>query len=356
MDTILNAYRNSDAVGKVIVDALILGSAWIWSIIISKCFFCRSIRKSCGQVLRQMSGMGSTPHLILGKLQSDPTLEGPLAALGRAATKALLEILRPTPQQRIALLTNGMLPRPLTMEEVDRIQVAMEAEINTQQEEMERKLPIMGSIITIAPMLGLFGTVWGVMATFVAIVQNGGRPDIQAIAPGISGALLTTVGGLVVAVPAIGANNWVVASIQTTDREMEDFVSTILASLRLAPVAPQQSAPVPPAYQAPVPPQNAYSAAMPQATYPPASAPAQPAYPSAPAQQPASAYQGTPAVAPAYPPAAAPVSSQPAASAYPSMNAQTQPAAPAYRNSPSETILSVTTSRDPGQGPQDYAR
>ncbi|MCQ2402260.1 MAG: MotA/TolQ/ExbB proton channel family protein [Lentisphaeria bacterium] len=354
MDTILNAYRNSDAVGKVIVDVLIIGSAWIWSIIISKCVFCRSIRKACGQVLRQMSGMGSTPHLILGKLQSDPTLEGPLASLGRTATKALLEILRPTPQQRIALLANGMLPRSLTMEEVDRIQVAMEAEINTQQEEMERKLPVMGSIITIAPMLGLFGTVWGVMATFVAIVQNGGRPDIQAIAPGISGALLTTVGGLVVAVPAIGANNLVVASIQATDREMEDFVSTILASLRLAPVASQQSAPVPPAFQAPAPPQNAYPAAMQQATYPPA--PAQPAYSSAPAQQPAPAYPGTPAAAPAYQPAATSVSSQPATSAYPSMNAQTQPVAPAYRDSPSETILSVTTSRDPGQGPQDYAR
>ena len=317
MDTILNAYRSSDAVGKVIVDVLIIGSAWIWSIIISKCVFCHSIRKACGLVLRQMSGMGSTPHLILGKLQSDPTMEGPLAALGRTATKALLEILRPAPQQRIALLTSGMLPRSLTMEEVDRIQVAMEAEINTQQEEMERKLPVMGSIITIAPMLGLFGTVWGVMATFVAIVQNGGRPDIQAIAPGISGALLTTVGGLVVAVPAIGANNLVVASIQATDREMEDFVSTILASLRLAPVAAPENTTLPQqcAYSTPAGPQNAYSA-PPPAGYPPA------------APQ----------------------------NGYPSMNAPSRPPAPAYRDSPSETILSVTTSRDPGQGPQDYAR
>ena len=72
--------------------------------------------------------------------------------------------------------------------------------------------------------------------TFIGIVNNGGRPDIQAIAPGISGALLTTVAGLAVAIPSLVGNNFIVAYIQTTDIEMDSFIEEFITSLNVSKV------------------------------------------------------------------------------------------------------------------------
>ena len=306
MDLIFDAYKNSDAFGKFIVDALLVGSAIIWCIIIMKVFYCRAVRRACKAIISHMKEYGTSQHFMLGELVRTDKYDGPLKAMATAAVKAINGILMPTEQQKIAFLTVGTLPRPLTDEELERIQVAMDTECNAQQRQMEEWLPMMSAIISLAPMLGLLGTVWGVMLTFINMVKSGGRPDIESIGPGISGALLTTVGGLFVAIPAMGINYWVVSDIQKTDKDMEDFESMILASLRLASasLANQKSA----APQAPAvaPQAPAYQSA-------PAVAPQAPAYQSAPVAPQAPAYQSAPAAAqtPAYqsaPAAARPMS------------------------------------------------
>ena len=104
---------------------------------------------------------------------------------------------------------------------------------------------MLGCLSSIAPMLGLFGTVWGVMATFVGIVNAGGRPDIQAIAPGISGALLTTVMGLVVAIPSLCGSNLMASQINPITSEMEIFSEEFIASLRVNEVGAETNSPAP---------------------------------------------------------------------------------------------------------------
>jgi len=250
---VYDAYKSSDAIGQGIVDVLFGGSMAVWVIIVIKCIQCVNVRRACKSLMQEVDALRGVQHRILGELERDMQKQGPLAAMGRAATKALLDILRPTAQDRYAILNTGVLPRALSSEEIERIQVAIDTEINQQQRELEKRLTIMGSIITLAPMLGLLGTVWGVMATFIGIVNNGGRPDIQAIAPGISGALLTTVFGLVISIPAIFVNNIVAASIQETDKDMEDFQSLLLSSLQLAKVnAKSEESALPPAPQKPI--------------------------------------------------------------------------------------------------------
>lgn len=344
---IFDAYKNSDAVGQIIVDVLLLGSLFIWYIIVMKCAQCWNVRKACKQLMQKMASLGTMQHRILGELERDMQIEGPLAEMGRIATNALLEILHPSPQDRYAMLNTGTLPRTLTTEEIERIQVAMEGELNKQQNALEEHLTIMGSIITLAPMLGLFGTVWGVMATFIGIVNNGGRPDIQAIAPGISGALLTTVGGLFVSIPAIFVNNLVVSSIQATDKDMEDFQSLILTSLQLAKTNvkaagnPVQSAAEPqPAVQ---PQQPMYTPVASQQSYTP---PVNP--------QPQQPMYTPPAVnsQPMYTPPAVSQQSRQPQSVYPQMSMQ-QPTSsqinPNYQSPAQETVFSVT--QNPTQNP-----
>ena len=238
-----DAFINSDTVGKLIVLVLVCFSIVMWSVACTKTMQVGAAMRSCRTLFKKMRGKATCSHQILGELERNRNLEGPTAALGRAAFKILLEILKPSDVEKYALTTNGVLPRPLTDEETDRVQAAMEAEVTIQQMNLESGLSWVGSAGSLAPMLGLFGTVWGVMATFIGIVNNGGRPDIQAIAPGISGALLTTVAGLIVAIPAIIANNVVAGRLVTIDKAMDDFISAIVTSLRLAQVSPRHAAP-----------------------------------------------------------------------------------------------------------------
>lgn len=247
MHTAIEAFQNSDSVGKVIIYLLTIGSLIAWKIIIARFLQCNTIRNSCATVFAKLRSQG-TCHQILGEMTQRCRLSGrtpeddPLTAMGLQAARVLTDTFKLPAHQTRNMLEDGILPRPLTSQEVERLQVALDSEINAQQRNQEKGLSMLGSIITLAPMFGLFGTVWGVMATFVAIVANGGRPDIQAIAPGISGALLTTVGGLLVAIPAIFANNGLVALIQKTDKDMEDFESQLIASLQLARTTVAQAA------------------------------------------------------------------------------------------------------------------
>lgn len=239
MNVVWDGFLYSDGVGKAITAALLVLNAGLWSLIIAKFLQVRSQRRGVNAMQKRLEKYGSCTHKILGDLDRDSSLQGPLAEMGRAASKLLLEILKPSAQQKYAFFSEGTLPRPLTEQELERVQVAIETEITSQRGALEASLPVVATIITLGPMFGLFGTVWGVMATFVGIVNNGGRPDIQAIAPGIAGALLTTVAGLFVAIPGTLCNNQIVTNVEGINQQMDDFRDALLTSLQLAKTAQQ---------------------------------------------------------------------------------------------------------------------
>ncbi len=237
-----SAFWSSDTVGKLVLLAIFpVLSAVLWGILMRKFMALGEKRNQDKEVQTRLDKMKSHPaHQILGELEQNQALKGNLAELGRAAAQTLLEILKFTPQQRYLFFSEGILPRSLTGEEVDRVMVAMENQLCKLERELDEGLHSIASVVTIAPLLGLFGTVWGVMATFMGIVENGGRPDIQAIAPGISGALLTTVAGLFVAIPGTWFNNALLKRVQDRKRDMEEFCSLICASLSVAKPAPRE--------------------------------------------------------------------------------------------------------------------
>jgi biopolymer transport protein TolQ len=96
----------------------------------------------------------------------------------------------------------------------------------------ESSMIFLASIVTGAPFLGLLGTVWGVMEAFsqVAVQQSA---SIQSIAPGVSSALLTTVAGLVVAIPSLFGYNFLLASTRRLITEMENYASQLADRIEL---------------------------------------------------------------------------------------------------------------------------
>ena len=238
MGFILDAFRYSDSVGKGSVFLLVAASCICWSIVGNKRFDTRNKVRQCKKFLDRFGRFHFNERLrIFGELDKMKATE-PLVALTLAVREALLSALNLDSIQKRQLLDDGKLPRPLIQSELDALRVALNREMTVQVIQMESGLTMMGTIIALAPMLGLFGTVYGVMATFVGIVNAGGRPDIVAIAPGISGALLTTVGGLFVAIPAIFTNNFSSSAINecvnSFELYSEDLFSAILKASEAA--------------------------------------------------------------------------------------------------------------------------
>lgn len=86
--------------------------------------------------------------------------------------------------------------------------------------EMERYLSLLGTLAMISPLLGLLGTVVGIIEAFMAVTASG-LNDPALLAGGISKALITTAGGLVVAIPAMVMHRWFLRHIATLTVEME---------------------------------------------------------------------------------------------------------------------------------------
>ena len=90
----------------------------------------------------------------------------------------------------------------------------------------------LASIVTGAPFLGLLGTVWGVMEAFGAVSQQQSS-TIAALAPGVSAALLTTIAGLVVAIPSLFGYNFLLNTTKGLITELENYASSLADRLEL---------------------------------------------------------------------------------------------------------------------------
>ncbi|NOY70642.1 MAG: Tol-Pal system subunit TolQ [Deltaproteobacteria bacterium] len=93
---------------------------------------------------------------------------------------------------------------------------------------MIQLVPFLATTGNIAPFIGLFGTVWGIMHSFHGIAYKRGVTSLAAVAPGISEALVATAAGLAVAIPAVIAFNYFSQKIRVIESEMESFSSDFL--------------------------------------------------------------------------------------------------------------------------------
>ena len=87
-------------------------------------------------------------------------------------------------------------------------------------------------MVSVSPFLGLFGTVWGVMLAFCGIAAAG-KSDFSALAPGVAGALLTTVAGLVVAIPSLIGYNLLTSTIRNIATQLDNFSDEFMARIKL---------------------------------------------------------------------------------------------------------------------------
>jgi biopolymer transport protein TolQ len=107
---------------------------------------------------------------------------------------------------------------------------AMERRALKLMEDMERNLGFLATTASVSPFLGLFGTVWGVLNSFLSMGQMGSA-SLTVVGPGVAEALITTVFGLGAAIPALVAYNYLVNLTRREASQMESFISRVSDSI-----------------------------------------------------------------------------------------------------------------------------
>lgn len=115
---------------------------------------------------------------------------------------------------------------------------AMEAAVQTEMSRLRNYLPVLDTIITLSPLLGLLGTVTGIIRAFNAVML-GGMGDPRLLAGGISEALITTAGGLAVAIPSFIAYRYLRGKVERIVIDMEKIAVSFADSLNATPQAQQ---------------------------------------------------------------------------------------------------------------------
>ena len=200
---------------KFVMALLVFLSIWTWAIIVSKILLIsRATREAAAFESSFWSG-GNLDELYekVGQNPKDPM---------QAVFAAGMREWRRTP---------AGLPSGSALSIAQRIDRAMMLTIARELGRMETQMIVLASIGTAAPFIGLFGTVWGVMNSFLGIAAAG-NTTLAVVAPGIAEALLATALGLVAAIPASIAYNSFTTDLARYAGRLEDFsgeFGTILA-------------------------------------------------------------------------------------------------------------------------------
>jgi biopolymer transport protein ExbB/TolQ len=108
----------------------------------------------------------------------------------------------------------------------EAVKVVMEESSAAEAMGLEKGMIVLSTAVAGGPFIGLLGTVWGVMETFAGIA-SAGSASLTAMAPGVAGALICTVIGLLVAIPAMFSYNFMVTTIRAITQELDGFASRL---------------------------------------------------------------------------------------------------------------------------------
>ncbi len=112
---------------------------------------------------------------------------------------------------------------------IGNVERALTTAIEEEVSLAERRLPFLATTAAVGPLLGLFGTVWGIMGSFMAIGARGSA-NIQAVAPGIAEALIVTAAGLGAAIPAAVAYNHYLGRSRSLEEEFGAFARELVSA------------------------------------------------------------------------------------------------------------------------------
>jgi biopolymer transport protein TolQ len=215
--SVINLFLQADTIVKIVMLLLLAASFWTWAIIFEKWLRLRRLRSQAKQFEESFWSGGSLETLFdrLEGKTPDPMSALFVAAMRewrRSAAKGLVQ----TEHMRASLQ--------------ERIERVMDITLGREIDQVERHMTFLASVGSSAPFVGLFGTVWGIMASFASIAASK-NTTLAVVAPGIAEALFATALGLVAAIPAVLAYNKLSSDISRFSNRLEGFAGEFGAIL-----------------------------------------------------------------------------------------------------------------------------
>jgi len=205
-------FLQADPVVKVVMVGLLIASVWTWGIILSATFKLGSVARRGAAFERDFTKAEDVD--AFHRLRGDDDV--PVA---RVFAAGVAEWRRST--------AGGAIDREGTRE---RLATSMGAAVATEVDKLADRLNILATVGAVAPFVGLFGTVWGIMRSFSGIAQAQST-SLAVVAPGIAEALFATAIGLFAAIPAVIAYNRFSHRINRIEARLNRFADSFHATL-----------------------------------------------------------------------------------------------------------------------------
>jgi len=213
---VLDLVLTAGPVAKAILLILALFSIVSWALIVEKWWQFRRVRRQTLTFLKAYRE-ARTPALVHAsarKLRDSPLAQLYVAAYNEMGTRDVVD----------QVLDDGDEISPGRLDMVAR---ALRRIAGLEVARLERYLPFLATTASSTPFIGLFGTVFGIIAAFHGIGQQGSA-SLAVVAPGISEALIATAAGLGAAIPAVIGYNYFVNRVKHWATEMESFSLELL--------------------------------------------------------------------------------------------------------------------------------
>jgi biopolymer transport protein TolQ len=220
---LLYAYEKSTLPGKIVLFALFVASVLSWTVMITKFRMLRRARDRRTDFIEAFRG----DRQPLSLYQSGARFAGaPIFTVYQAGCRELcFQMLGSTEVDETFAARLETAPK-ISLAQMRMVQTAMERSVGESSLKLESQMVLLSTAVSGAPFLGLLGTVWGVMETF-GDVAMAGKASLTAMAPGVSAALITTVTGLLVAIPAMFGYNWLITTLRGMVVELDNFAAEL---------------------------------------------------------------------------------------------------------------------------------
>lgn len=204
--------------GKAIIILLLLFSILAWSVMTSKAIQMRRAKKLNQYFLSEFQTQKTVLDMFDRRIQAEGC---PLFMVYQAGSLELDARLKHP---------EGGRKRVVSLKSMEHVKRGLENAVAQESLKLESGLILLAIAVSGAPFLGLLGTVWGVMSTFGHIAQQG-VATMAAMAPGVAAALITTVAGLLVAIPSMFGYNWLVHNLRVLTVQLDNFAQELVSKM-----------------------------------------------------------------------------------------------------------------------------
>jgi biopolymer transport protein TolQ len=208
--------ENTGPVAKVVLFILLIFSIMSWGIILSKALLLRKVNRESDtfwKIFRKSKNL-SEISMACETLRFTPLV---------AVLNSAVDVLQPSSvhSAKGALLVQTSASPAI-------LQRTMQRSATAELTQLESRLTFLATTASVAPFIGLFGTVWGVLTSFLGL-SNADTATLRAVGPGIAEALIATAFGLFAAIPAVIAYNQFVNKVRNIASQLDDLQADLLS-------------------------------------------------------------------------------------------------------------------------------